>query len=218
MKIGKILIRYSVFVLLAVLFATNIGAATNKNKYSQNSDVSGTDLKISAKDYFLGDKKADIVIVEYASLTCSHCADFHSEVISYLRNEFIKKGKLLYVYRDFPLDRLALAASMIARCTGRKNFFGFLETLYLTQSKWMNSEKPLLSLEKLSRLAGLKKEQYNICLQNSNLRDQILAQRLEAAKEFKVKSTPTIFINGELYSGEMNLSQLRAFLNNIQSK
>ena len=99
------------------------------------------DLKPSDKDYALGPKDAKIVVVEYASLTCPHCAQHHTQVLPGLKKEFIDTGKVRYIYRDFPLDRLALGAAMIARCSGRDTFFGFIETFYGSQASWSRASR-----------------------------------------------------------------------------
>ena len=108
-----------------------VPAAAQNNAQPPQPHGNVADLKVTDKDYTLGPKDAKIVLVEYASLTCSHCAQFHTQVLPGLKKEFIDTGKIRYIYRDFPLDRLALGAAMIAQCSGRDTFFGFIETFWI---------------------------------------------------------------------------------------
>ena len=118
-----------------------------------------------------------------------------------------------YVYRDFPLDRLALGAAMVARCAGRDNFFGFIDTFYAAQGQWSRASNPISALGNLARLGGMSQASFEACLKNVEIQNAILQQRLEAANEFKIEATPTIFVNGERYGGGMTLDQLRTLLN-----
>ena len=122
------------------------------------------------------------------------------------------------MYRDFPLDRLALAAAMIARCSGKDTFFGFIETFYKAQSVWSRAAKPAEALAKLSLLGGMGQDRFNSCLQNSEIQSDILQQRLQAVNDFGVQTTPTIFVDGAQFNGGLKLSQLRALLKNVISK
>ena len=176
------------------------------------------DLKLTKDDYALGPADAKIVVVEYASLTCPHCAQFHTQVLPGLKKEFIDTGKIRYVYRDFPLDRLALGAAMIARCSGRDSFFGFIDTFYGAQAQWSRASNPADALAKLARLGGMSQNRFDQCLKNVEIQNAILEQRLEAANEFKVQATPTVFVNGDRYGGGMTLDQFRTLLNGMLSK
>ena len=127
-------------------------------------------------------------------------------------------GKVRYVYRDFPLDRIALAAAMTARCAGRDSFFGFVDTFYAAQAQWSRASNPIVALGNLARLGGMSQETFDACLQNNDIQNAILQQRLEASNDFKIESTPTIFVNGAKYSGGMTLDQLRTLLSRLLAK
>jgi protein-disulfide isomerase len=176
------------------------------------------DLKVSDKDFALGKADAPVLVVEYASLTCPHCASFHTEVLPGLKEEFVDTGKVRYIYRDFPLDRLALVASMVARCAGPGSYFGFIDTFFAAQDQWSRSSDPLAALRNLARLGGMSQNAFDACLKNVDVQNEILAQRLEAANEFNVGSTPTVFVNGAKYGGGMNLDQFRTLLNRLLSE
>ncbi len=176
------------------------------------------DLKLTDNEYALGPKDAKVVIVEYASLTCPHCAQFHTTVMPAIKKEFVETGKVRFVYRDFPLDRDALAAAMIARCAGRDRYFVFLDTFYATQDRWAGASDRMGALGNLARLGGMAPKDFEACARNEEVQNAILAQRLQASTEFKVKATPTVYVNGAQYSGGMTLEQMRTLLNRLLGK
>lgn len=212
--------KHFAVLAFALLLLAPPTAAAAKYKVTQPpvSDGHVSDLKLSDNDYSIGLKEAKIVLVEYASLTCPHCAQFHTKVLPGLKKEFIDTGKVRYVYRDFPLDRLALGAAMVARCSGRETFFGFIETFYNAQSRWSRSPKPEIALAKLARLGGMSQNKFNQCLQNADIQGKILQQRMQASNDFDVRTTPTVFVNGNRYDGGISLDQFRALLNVIKVK
>ena len=170
------------------------------------------DLGVSEGDYTLGNPKAGVVLVEYASLTCPHCAVFHEKIMPMIKKDYIDAGKVHYVYRDFPLDRLALAAAVVARCGGRDRFFGFIETLYGSQDQWARASDPLAALRTLALVGGMSKGDFEACIREQKDVDAILEARLEAARNFGVNSTPTIFINGNRYHAAESVDAMRALL------
>lgn len=175
-------------------------------------------LDVTPDDYSLGPKDAKVTIVEYASLTCPHCAHFNTEILPGLLKEYVDTGKVQYVYRDFPLDRLALAAGMIARCAGRSEYFGFVDTFFSTQIEWATANKPLDALSNLARLGGMSKAKFDACLKDTKIQNAILKERLKAVNDYKVNATPTIFVNGDEYPGGMTLPQFRTLLNRLLAK
>ncbi len=175
-------------------------------------------MNIVAGDFVMGKADAPVTIVEYASLTCPHCAKFHSDTLPGLKKEFIDTGKVRLVYRDFPLDNSALAASMVARCAGQARYFGFIHTFFASQSNWARSSNPVDALAKLALLGGMSKTDFDACLKNKEVGDAVLAQRLEGEKTYKVNSTPTLYINGGKYSGGLTLDQIRSLIGAMLKK
>ena len=198
-----------------VALAVSAGAPQAQEPPAPSGEVA--DLRIDDSDYALGPADAKVVVVEYASLTCPHCAGFHKNVLPGIKKGFIDAGKVRYVYRDFPLDRVALAAASIARCAGRPNFFGFIETFYATQDRWARASDPIAALEKLARLGGMSKEKFDGCFGDAAVGDEILKRRLEASEDFKVTGTPTLFVNGKRY-GAMSLDQFETLLGRLLSE
>jgi protein-disulfide isomerase len=148
-------------------------------------------------DISFGNPKAPITLVEYASLTCPHCAAFHNNVLPKLRDKYIATGKVRVVLREFPLDNLAAAASMLGRCAGEDKAFALFAVLFARQNEWAYVEKPVPELFRFAKLADFTKASFDDCLRNQKLLDDIAAVRNRASKEFGVTVTPTFFVNGQ---------------------
>lgn len=168
-----------------------------------------SNVPVSEDDLVMGDRNAPVTIVEYASLTCPHCARFHTLVLPAVKKDYVDTGKVRLVYRDFPLDNLAFAGSMLARCGGRDQAFGFLSALYASQSSWAHSRNPLAALKRIARLGGLQEAKFDACLKDKSLQSAIAQQRLDGTNKYNVRSTPTIIVNGKLFSGGLTYQQLR---------
>ncbi len=208
----------SIFIFMASLLIGNHTDAQQKNTENLAPKGKITDLKLTDTDFWLGPKNAKVVIVEYASLTCGHCAEFHTLVLPKLKKEFVDTGKVRYIYRDFPLDRLALAAAMVARCAGKDNFFAFINTFYSVQSQWAEASDPISALNKIARLGGMDQKTFDQCLIDKEIQDVILSQRLEAVKEYDVRTPQPVFIDGDNYSGGMPLNQFQKIVRDRLSK
>ena len=205
----KILRCVGLLVLGAVLVSGAPDTATAQVK-ELTPETTFDNVEILADDFIMGSADAPVTIVEYASLTCPHCARFHTDTLPGIKKEFIDTGKVRLVYRDFPLDRNAMAAAMVARCAGPARYFGFIHTFFASQSNWARASNPVAALEKLARLGGMSKKDFDECLKNKAVSDAVLEQRLEGEKTYKVTSTPTLYINGGKYSGGLTLDQIRS--------
>ena len=180
-----------------------------------SADARIVDTIEALKEKRIGLESANIEIIEFASLTCGHCAKFHNEVFPKIKKEFIDTGKVSFIYNDFPLDKFALKASVIARCSGEKKFFSFLKVLYSKQKDWTRTEDPFRSLLKIAKLGGLKNDEIKVCVGNKSIEDGILKQRLNASKKFDIKATPTLYINGEKYDGDLTFEALKLKINTL---
>jgi protein-disulfide isomerase len=183
-----------------------------------SSDGTFENIAIAADDFVIGKAGAPVTIVEYASLTCPHCASFHNDVLPKLKESYIDTGKVRLVYRDFPLDRYALAASMLARCAGRERYFGFLHMLFRDQPRWSRAPDPMRALGQVARLGGLGANKFDSCLKDQALQTAVLQQRLDGSQKFQINSTPTLIINGRKYGGGLSFAQLQGILDPILSK
>jgi protein-disulfide isomerase len=154
-----------------------------------------------------GSDNAPVTIVEYASMTCPHCAHFHETTYPELKKKYIDTGKVRFIFREFPLDALAAAGSMLARCAGKDKYFPMIETLFSQQKEWV-VQKPLQPMLALAKQAGFTQESFDQCLANQQVLDGIEASRTRAAQKFNVNSTPTFFINGKIFRGALTPEEL----------
>jgi protein-disulfide isomerase len=157
------------------------------------------------QEQILGDPDAPVTIIEYASLTCPHCAQFHTEVLPELKERYIDPGKVRLIYRDFPLDQMALTAAALAHCAGPERYFSMLDVLFETQSNWARADNPVTALKRLGKLGGLTEEEMQACLSDQELTDGILQTRLEGQNQYDIGSTPTFVIDGKTYSGSLDV-------------
>jgi protein-disulfide isomerase len=159
------------------------------------------------QEQILGNPNAPVTIIEYASLTCSHCAQFHNEVLPKLKERYIAPGKVRLIYRDFPLDQTALAAAALAHCAGPERYFSMIEVLFETQSNWARADDPIAALKQLGKLGGLSDESMNGCFADEKLTNGILQGRLAGQNEYKIGSTPTFIIDGKAYPGSRDVDE-----------
>ena len=154
------------------------------------------------EDIALGDPNADTVIVEYASMTCPHCAHFYDEVFPRLKEKYIDTGKVRFIFREFPLDGLAVAASMLARCAGNDRFYPMVDGLFETQETWaVPGADGKDKLKLIAKQAGFSEESFETCLADKQLFDKIVAVRKKAHEDYGVDATPAFFVNGKRLDG-----------------
>ncbi|MEM6498525.1 MAG: DsbA family protein [Pseudomonadota bacterium] len=144
-----------------------------------------------------GPEDAKVTIVEYASMSCPACARFHQTTYPKLKEKYIETGKIRFIIREFPLNNLAAAASMLARCadTPQKSI-GLIDVLFEKQADWATRD-PVPALLKIAKQAGFTEKTFNSCLENNDLLGKIARHRDKADKEFGVDATPSFFINGK---------------------
>jgi protein-disulfide isomerase len=175
-------------------------------------------LQITKDDRILGSPDAPITIVEYASLTCPHCAHFQDDVLPEIKKKWIDTGKVKLVLRDFPLDEPALRAAMIARCAPPNRFYAFADTFFAAQEKWVKAPAYREALARLAKLGGLGKEEFDACLKDTALENKIVESRLTASKELDVNSTPTFFVNGNKFTGAPTAEEFDKLLSSLSAK
>lgn len=156
----------------------------------------------------LGDENAPVTMVEYASMTCGHCANFHKNTYPHLKSEYIEQGKVRFLFREFPLDPVATAAFMLARCASEDKYFDVVDTMFAEQRKWAFTNDPYNSMLNFAKQIGFTQENFESCLQNQELLDAINKIKNRASSEFGVSSTPTFFVNGEKVNGAITVEQL----------
>ncbi len=165
--------------------------------------------KSGLEDLSIGKEDAPVTIIEYASMTCGHCGTFHNDVFPGLKEKYVETGKVRFIFREFPLDNLAAAASMLARCTADNDkAMTLTSVLFQKQREWV-SRDPLPKLQEIAKQAGFTEAKFNACLQDNALLQKIAKQRDIASKEFGVNATPSFFINGKPLKGRTD--QLATF-------
>ncbi len=161
-------------------------------------------------DMVMGKADAPVTIIEYASMTCPHCAHFQETTFPELKKQYVDTGKVRYIFREFPLDNLAAAAFMLARCAGKDDssrYFAMVDTMFKQQRTWA-VEKPLPPMLAIAKQAGFTEQSFNACLANQPILDGIEKVRSRAVKDFKVESTPTFFINGTKVTGALSIEEM----------
>ena len=179
---------------------------------AQASENKAKILTVTDGDYSMGSANAPVVLIEYASLSCPHCAQFHEKVVEPLIPTYIESGKVRYVFRDFPLNAPALEAAKLAHCAGHDRYFSFLKVLFQSQPNWVLA---VPELKKIAAMGGIDEAKYDECQKNKDIENKILTTQKIAAEQLDVSSTPTIFINGRIYEGAHNFEQASEFIDKL---
>ncbi len=169
------------------------------------------------KERIMGDPEAPITIIEFASLTCPHCASFHTETLPQIKTEWIETGRAKLVYRDFPTAPVALAVygAMVARCAPEDRYFKFLEVFFKQQRSWTGSPDPMKALAQLARLGGMSQADFDACTQNEALFEGIRERALDGQIEFNIESTPSFVVNGRVVRGGMSYADFNDILEDV---
>ena len=177
-------------------------------------------LDITEKDFVIGNEEAKITIIEYASLSCSHCADFHVNTLETLKKEYIDTGKVKMVFRDYPFNYPALLGSMVLRCIPENYRYDYMNALFKLQPDWVNkkNKKTIQELYKIMQSGGMTKDEYDACIYNTELENEILKGVMEAQNQFNIKSTPSFIINGKLIEGNKSIKEFRQIIDKILSQ
>ena len=160
----------------------------------------------------LGDPGASVTIIEFASLSCPHCAEFHKTRFDWLKENYIDTGKVRFIFRDFPLNRPALLGSMVAHCADPSKYFAYLSLLFKNQEKWAFSQPVEEQLIKLARVSGMGQEKLLNCLQDEALAEKIIQSRLESQNTYNIESTPSFLVGDQLIVGVPSEERLRELI------
>lgn len=179
------------------------------------TDVQATDSDApEVMEMTLGDDNAPVTIIEYASFTCPHCANYHNSVFGDLKTDYVDTGKVKFIIRDVYFDRLGLWASMLARCDSGQKYFGISDLIYKRQREWTKGESNaeiVGNLKKLGRLAGMNDEVMDACLQDQTMAQALVATYQENASRDEITSTPSFVINGKK-EGNMSLADFKTLI------
>ena len=177
-------------------------------------------LNITENDFVIGNIDAPITIIEYASMSCSHCANFHNNTLEKLKIEYIDTGKVKFVFRDFPFNYPALLGSMMMRCITNDLRYDYMNALYKLQNTWVNKDPKISKKElyKIMQSGGMTKDEFNECYSNLDNENLILEGVMAAQKDFNIKSTPSFIVNGNLIEGNKNIKEFRQIIDKILSE
>lgn len=171
-------------------------------------------------DVVLGATDSPVTIVEYASMSCGHCAEFHKTIYPKLKADYIDTNKVRFIFREFPLDIKAAAGAMLARCVGKddpKKYHAVVDILFATQNDWVLKETSE-QLRRVAKQAGMSDDAFNACLANQSMLDAMKKGQDDAYEKFKVDSTPTFFVNGTKLKGGATLEDFKKLIDpNLKS-
>ena len=176
---------------------------------AQTFSVLELEAKGGLDDIPMGSPTAPVTIIEYASMTCPHCAAFEAQVFPKLKEKYIDTGKVRFIMRLYPTQpaQLSVAAYMLARCGGPDKFYPLIETLFQQQEKWVVRE-PIQPLLAIAKQAGFTQQSFETCLKDDALAKKVQEGAQRASTVFKVDSTPTFYINGEKHPGALPIEEL----------
>ena len=202
------------------------GCGQNNNPLSSTASA-GQNMNFKSTDMVHGQPNAPVTIVEYASMTCPHCAAFQREVAPRLTKDYVDTGKVRMIFREYPLDGAARMASAVARCLSGDQYFSFIDLLFANQMNWikdfdgngqLTKEDIQQGLEQQGRFAGMSKEKVDECADNKNNLALVDANWMEGRDKYGVNSTPTFFINGVKHEGEIPYDELKKDLDPLLKK
>lgn len=195
--------------VVAVLFIAGCG----DNTEVADAAPGEKEIALLDTDIVLGSTDAPVTIIEYASMTCSHCATFHAETYPQLKESYIDTGKVRYVLREFPLDQYAAAAFVTAHCLGDDNYYAAVDLLFEEQSTWIvaRPENRKDALAAIARKAGVGRSQFDSCMEDESLYERIRTAQ-ESGKNLGIRSTPTFFVNGSKHSGALSFETFEEIL------
>ncbi|MEX0808352.1 MAG: DsbA family protein [Dongiaceae bacterium] len=182
------------------------------------ADAGGEPMDLYEDDHVLGNPDAPITIIEFASLTCPHCAAFHNDILPQIKTNYIDEGLAKLVYRNFPLDQLALYAAMMVECAPADKYFNLLGVLFRTQEQWGTSAEPVRALEQIGRTAGLSADQITACTNDEAAVQRLLTRAQEGQDKYEVQSTPSFIINGQIVKGSLPYEEFDEILRNMVPK
>ena len=192
----------TVFGVMSLLTAITATVAQEATKEAPKPAPAAAASGPQYKEFVLGDPKAPVSVIEYASLTCTHCAHFHQTAYPELKKNYIDTGKIRFVFRDYPLDGIGMAAASLARCAPGDRGMKLVDMIFKNQDTWIRSEKPFEPLKGYAQLAGMSAADVDACLKNENIAKAVREVQNTATNLYKVQSTPTFYVDDEKVEGD----------------
>jgi protein-disulfide isomerase len=192
--------------------ATTTTAATTGATTAPTQTAAAGQPALYPDDMFLGNTDAKVTVIEYASLSCPHCARFNADVFPQIKANYIDKGLVRWVYRDYPLNNPAYLAAVLTHCASPLRYFGLLDKLFKSQDYWAAQPQAIVPLRQIGVSEGIDQKTYDACLNDQALKDKILARLKEASDTYKVDATPSFLVQGELHAGEITYDDFKKLL------
>jgi len=200
-------------IVLAIAFAALfVGARLPAPSLGTGQAMAADAPTVYPDDMFMGKPDAKVTVFEFASLSCPHCAAFNNDVLPKIKADYMDKGLVRWIYRDFPLNRDAFLAAILTHCASPIRYFAMVDSLFHSQSFWETQPDVLVALKQIGTSEGVDEKTYDACIDDKALKDKILARLKEASDKFQVNATPSFIINGKLYSGEMPYEDFKKIL------
>lgn len=217
----------NLWVWVALVIVVTIGgvlawrewvSAPSKSQIAEMEDARDLPMELTAEDKILGSSDAPVTIIEYASLTCPHCAAFHRETLPKLKSDWIETGKVRLVYRDFPLDGAALAAAVVAHCAPPDRYFPMIGLLFERQDEWAVEDQWRERLTQLAGVAGMDKASVDACLADEARKNGVVETAEKAQATYGISSTPSFIVNGRKLSGALPIERFAEVIEEAQPK
>lgn len=200
-----------------MLFAFALAAFATQAAVTPSKEEIIDALKITEGDKTIGNKKASVTLIEFSSLSCPHCANAHLNILPEIMKDYVETGKVLYVYRDHPLNKQAFDAARIAHCSGN-NYFKMIDKFFKKQEYWAFTPDYFQKLENLSEEEGISHDTIAKCMSDKKLSDNISSRSMIAMKVLQVDSTPIFYINNTKIEGAKNINHFRTVLDQELAK
>lgn len=204
--------RREIVLGAAALATLPLGASRASAQASVNMATVLAQTHAALPDLVYGPENAKVTVVEYASLTCSHCATFHNTVWPPFKAKYVDTGRVRFIFRNFVLNPLDMAASMLSYCGPADKRGSFIEFMFKQQERWAFTNTPLDSLLGVARQAGFTQESFGACLQRQDLYGALTEMRNKAGDAFRINSTPTLIINGQVHRGALQMPELERII------
>lgn len=211
-QIGMATVLFVPVSITSTYYQTISGISIEAADAAVDSAVTHLTADRLLEDRSMGKADAPVTVIVYSSLTCPHCAEFHTIVLPKFKTHYIDTKKVKFVYRDFPLDPLATAAAMLTHCAPSNMYFRFLDALFTSQSTWMRASKPRQALVTLARLGGMTDTEVNQCLNDTTLLTSLDTAKNEANSKYGIKAAPSLVINGQTHIGITSYDVLAALV------
>lgn len=201
--------------------ANNTPSVSQTGANSAATVQNDVDLSLVTDGFVLGDPNAPITVIEYASMTCSHCAAFHvgdprtpdtKASFLHLKETYIDTGKVKFIFRPFPLDGIALRASMLAACSGESRYMAFTKVLFDQQRQWAFTQDPITALKQIARQGGMSGAAFDQCMANDALQKAVVQSRYDGQNKYNIQSTPSFVVDGKLHAGALSIETLDEIL------